>query len=128
MRTLTIAFVALLMGAPLSAQEPTVKPVVTKELPDIPGKEILILTVEYVPGGADLPHRHNADALVYVLEGSVVEQVKGGQPVTLTPGQTFYEGPDDVHSVGRNASHTKPAKLLAILVKDKGKPPLVPVK
>lgn len=114
----------------LSAQqpEPTVTKVTTKELTDIPGKEVLILTVDYAPGAADSPHRHNADALVYVLEGSVVEQVKGGNPVTLTVGQTFYEGPDDIHVVGKNASGTKPARIMAILVKNKGAPPLVPVK
>jgi quercetin dioxygenase-like cupin family protein len=118
------------VSIPLHAQapEPTVTKVTTKELTDIPGKEVLILTVDYAPGGADKAHRHNADAFVYVLEGSVVEQVKGGQPVTLTAGQTFYERPDDIHIVGRNASRTKPAKLLAVLVKDKGSPPVVPVK
>jgi quercetin dioxygenase-like cupin family protein len=123
-----VACLPCLVGIPLSAQEPTVKPVMMKELTDIPGKELLVLTVEYAPGGADAIHRHNADALVYVLEGSVVEQVKGGKPVTLTAGQTFYEGPGDVHIVGRNASSTQPAKLLAILVKAKGAPALVPVK
>jgi quercetin dioxygenase-like cupin family protein len=123
-----VACLPCLVGIPLSAQEPTVKPVMMKELTDIPGKELLVLTVEYAPGGADAIHRHNADALVYVLEGSVVEQVKGGKPVTLTAGQTFYEGPGDVHIVGRNASSTQPAKLLAILVKAEGAPALVPVK
>jgi len=102
--------------------------VIAKELTDVPGKEVLILTVEYAPGAADSPHRHNADAFVYVLEGSVVEQVKGGKPVTLTAGQTFYESPDDIHVVGKNASSTQPAKLLAVLVKEKGAPPVVPVK
>lgn len=119
---------ALLAGTMFSAPEPKVTPVLSQALADIPGKEALILTVDYAPGAADEPHRHNADAFVYVLEGSVVEQVKGGQPVTLTAGQTFYEGPDDVHVVGRNASSTRPAKLLAILLKAKGAPPLVPVK
>jgi quercetin dioxygenase-like cupin family protein len=124
------AFLASFLGVisvPPSGQEPRVTPVVTKELADLPGKEIVVLAVDYVGGGADHPHRHNADALVYVLEGSVVEQVKGGTPVTLTRGQTFYEGPEDVHIVGRNASRTRPAKLLAILVKTKGAPALVPV-
>lgn len=115
------------VSIPLSAQELTVTPVVTKALTGIPGKEILVLTVEYAPGGSDAVHRHNANAIVYVLEGSVVEQVKGGKPVTLTAGQTFYEGPGDIHVVGRNASRTRPAKILAILVKDKGAPALVPV-
>ncbi|HKN30555.1 MAG TPA: cupin domain-containing protein [Roseiarcus sp.] len=86
-----------------------------------------MITVEYAPGGADPVHRHNAQAFVYVLEGSIVMQVKGGEEVTLTPGQTFYEGPDDVHIVGRNASNTKPAKFLVFLIKDKGAPVLVPV-
>jgi quercetin dioxygenase-like cupin family protein len=113
---------------PTERSEPKVTPIVTKELTDVPGKELLMLTVEYAPGGADAIHRHNANAFVYVLEGSVVEQVKGGKPVTLTAGQTFYEGPADVHVVGRNASNTRPAKLLAILVKNKGAPAVVPVK
>ncbi len=86
-----------------------------------------MMTVEHAPGGSDPVHRHNAHAFVYVLEGSVVMQVKGGKQVTLTPGQTFYEGPADVHVVGRNASNTKPAKFLVFLVKDKGAPALVPV-
>ena len=85
-----------------------------------------MLTVEYPPGSSDPIHRHNAQAFVYVLEGSVVMQLRGGQEVTLTPGQTFYEGPEDVHIVGRNASQTEPAKFVLVLVKDKGAPILVP--
>ena len=96
------------------------------ELADMPGKEALMITVEYPPGGSDPVHRHDAHAFVYVLEGSVVMQVKGGKQVTLTPGQTFYEGPGDVHVVGRNASRTKPARFLVLLLKNKGAPPLVP--
>lgn len=87
-----------------------------------------MILVEYPPGSSDPIHRHNAEAFVYVLEGSVVMQVKGGKQVTLTPGQTFYEGPDDVHVVGRNASTTQPAKFVVFLVKDKGAPVVVPVK
>ena len=110
----------------LAAQEPTVRPLTAKPLADIPGKEVLMITVEYAPGGADPVHRHNANAFVYVLEGSVVMQVRGGAPVTLGPGQTFYEGPGDVHVVGRNASSTRPAKFVVFLLKDVGKPPVVP--
>lgn len=99
----------------------------SKDLTEIPGKEVLMITVEYPPGSTDPIHRHNAHAFIYVLEGSIVMQVKGGKEVTLTPGQTFYEGPDDVHVVGRNASSTKPAKFLVVLVKDQGAPVLVPV-
>jgi quercetin dioxygenase-like cupin family protein len=117
-----------LMAGPLMAQEPEVTPLMSKDLTDFPGKEGLVMTVEYAPGGSDPIHRHNAHGFIYVLEGSVVMQVKGGKEVTLTPGQTFYEGPNDVHVVGRNASHTKPAKFLVFLVKNKGAPPLVPVK
>jgi quercetin dioxygenase-like cupin family protein len=109
------------------AQQPTVKELMLKDLTDFPGREVLMISVEYPPGGADPIHRHNAHAFVYVLEGSIVMQVKGGKEVTLTPGQTFYEGPDDVHLVGRNASSTKPAKFLVFLVKEKGAPVLVPV-
>ncbi len=107
-------------------QEAKVTPLFSKDLPDFPGKEGLMITVEYPPGSSDPIHRHNADAFVYVLEGSIVMQLRGGKEVTLTPGQTFYEGPSDVHVVGRNASQTKPAKFVVFLVKDKGAPVLVP--
>jgi quercetin dioxygenase-like cupin family protein len=125
--TALLAGLLCLVSVPLSAQHPTVTPVMTKELTDIPGKEVLMLTVEFAPGGADPVHRHNAHGFIYVLEGSVVMQVKGGKAVTLTAGQSFYEGPDDVHSVGRNASSTRPAKLLAVLLKDKGTAAVQPV-
>jgi quercetin dioxygenase-like cupin family protein len=109
------------------AQEAKVAPLMSKALAENPGKEVLMITVEYPPGSVDPVHRHNAQAFVYVLEGSIVMQVKGGKEVTLTPGQTFYEGPDDIHVVGRNASATEPAKFLVVLIKDKGAPVLVPV-
>ena len=106
--------------------EAKVTQLLSKDLANLPGKEGLMITVEYPPGSSDPIHRHNAHAFVYVLEGSIVMQVRGGKRVTLTPGQTFYEGPDDVHIVGRNASQTKPAKFIVFLVKDKGAPVLVP--
>ena len=109
-----------------AAAGPVITPLMQKELSDIAGKEALMITVEYPPGGADPVHRHYAHAFVYVLEGSIVMQVRGGKEVTLTPGQTFYEGPDDVHTVGRNASSTKPAKFLVLLLKDKGREALIP--
>ena len=112
----------------LVGNEAKVTTVLSKDLMDMPGKEGLMLTVEYPPGSSDPIHRHNAHAFVYVLEGSIVMQVRGGQEVTLTPGQTYYEGPDDVHIVGRNASKTKPAKFVMFLVKDKGAPVVVPAK
>jgi quercetin dioxygenase-like cupin family protein len=110
------------------AQEPKVTSLMSKDLREFSGKEGLMITVEYPPGGSDPIHRHNAHAFVYVLEGSIVMQLKGGKEVTLTPGQTFYEGPDDVHIVGRSADKTKPAKFVVFLIKDKGAPVLVPVK
>src|SRR6201997_1222606 len=121
-------FVYLLCLTPgvLMAQEAKVTEVLAKDLPNLPGKEGLMITVVYPPGSMDPIHRHNAHAFVYVLEGSIVMQVKGGKEVTLIPGQTFYEGPDDVHVVGRNASKTKPAKFVVFLVKHKGAPVLVP--
>jgi quercetin dioxygenase-like cupin family protein len=97
-------------------------PLLTKSLPDFPGKEVQMLIVEYLPGSVDPVHRHDAHAFVYVLEGSIVMQVKGGKQVTLTPGQTFYEGPNDIHVVGRNASSTQPAKFLVVFVKKEGAP------
>jgi len=117
---------AYLTSGPLAAQEAKVTELLSKDLTNLPGKEGLMITVEYPPGSSDPIHRHKAHAFVYVLEGSVVMQVRGGKQVTLTPGQTFYEGPDDVHVVGRNASGTKPAKFVVFLVKDKGAPVVVP--
>ena len=125
------ALVAVLLGAAggrLMAQEAAVTPLMTKELADMPGKEALMITVEYPPGSSDPVHRHNAHAFVYVLEGSIVMQVKGGKEVTLGPGQTFYESPDDIHTVSRNASSTMPAKFLVFFVKEKGAPATVPAK
>jgi quercetin dioxygenase-like cupin family protein len=107
-------------------EPPTVVSLLSMELQDIPGKEALMITVEYPPGGGDPVHRHNAHAFVYVLEGSIIMQVKGGKRVTLTKGQTYYEGPDDLHTVGRNASSTVPAKFLVLLVKDIGVAPVLP--
>ena len=127
---MTIKFAALvllcLMTGTAAAQEAKVTPLMSKDIPEIPGKEALMITVEHPPGGSNASHRHNAHAFVYVLEGSVVFQLKGGQQVTLTPGQSFYEGPDDVHVVDRNASATQPAKFLVLLIKDKGAPVLMP--
>ncbi len=117
-----------LMTSTVAAQQAAVTTLMSQDLTSLPGKEVLMITLEYPPGGKDPVHRHNAQAFVYVLEGSVVMQLKGGKEVTLTPGQTFYEGPDDVHVVGRSASATKPAKMLVVLIKDKGAPVLVPVK
>ena len=117
---------ACLMSSTLLAQEAKVTDLFSKDLVNLPGKEGLMMIVDYPPGSVDPIHRHNAHAFVYVLEGSIVMQVRGGKEVTLTPGQTFYEGPDDVHVVGRNASKTKPAKFVLVMVKDKGAPVLIP--
>jgi quercetin dioxygenase-like cupin family protein len=127
-RTIVSLLLLSLMTSVVTAQEPDVVTVMSKDLTDIPGKEVLMITVEYPPGGSDPVHRHNAHGFIYVLEGSVVMQVKGGRELTLTPGQSFYEGPEDVHVVGRNASTTRPAKFLVVFVKAKGAPILVPVK
>src|SRR5438270_9945808 len=126
--TKLILALACLMSGTLVAQEAKVTQLMSKDLTEFPGKEGVMITVEYPPGSSDPIHRHNASAFVYVLEGSVVMQVRGGKEMTLTSGQTFYEGPDDVHIVGRNASKTKPAKFVVFLVKNKGAPILVPAK
>jgi quercetin dioxygenase-like cupin family protein len=132
-KTLMLVLLFLIPGT-LVAQHPatskapqaSVTSLTSKDLPELPGKEVLMITVDYPPGSVDAIHRHNAHAFVYVLEGSIIMQVKGGKEVTLNPGQTFYEGPDDVHVVGRNASSTKPAKFVVFFIKDKGAPVLVP--
>ena len=132
MRTTLVALALLgfmtgtAMAQEAKAPQAKVTSLMLKDLPESPGKEALMIMVEYPPGSSDPAHRHKAHALVYVLEGSIVMQVKGGQQVTLKPGQTFYEGPDDVHVVGRNASKTKPAKFVVVLIKDKGAPVVLP--
>jgi quercetin dioxygenase-like cupin family protein len=110
------------------AQELAIATAMTKDLAGVPGKDVVMFTVQFPPGWADPVHRHDGQGFIYVLEGSIVMQVKGGKEVTLTPGQSFYEGPNDVHVVGRNASTTAPAKFLVVLIKGKGAPLLVPVK
>ena len=123
-----VCLMPVTLGPKEAPNEAKVTQLFSKDLPDVPGKEGLMLKVEYPPGASDPVHRHNADAFVYVLEGSIVMQVRGGKEVTLTPGQTFYEGPSDIHVVGRNASKTKPAKFVVFMVKEKGSPILIPVK
>jgi quercetin dioxygenase-like cupin family protein len=127
-RTALLALSLSLAGGTLVAQDATVRSLLSKDLAGGPGRELSLITVEYPPGGSSPAHTHHAQALVYVLEGSIVMQVKGGAPVTLAPGQTWDEGPDDVHVVSRNASNSAPAKYLVFLVKDKGAPILTPVK
>src|SRR6266852_1955862 len=124
--TKVILALACLMSGTLVAQEANVTPLLSKDLTNLLCKECLMINVEYPPGSSHPIHRHNAYGFIYVLEGSIVMQVRGGKETILTPGQTFYEGPDDVHVVGRNASQTKPAKFVVFFVKDKGAPVLVP--
>ena len=128
MKLIKALFLVCAMSSFLLAQEAKVTELMSRDLSMCSGKEGVMITVEYPPGSSDPVHRHFAHAFVYVLEGSIVMQVRGGKEVTLTPGQTFYEGPDDVHVVGRNASKTQPAKFVVFLVKDKGAPILVPAK
>jgi quercetin dioxygenase-like cupin family protein len=130
-RILLSLFLACLTFSAVPARagpDAAVTPLVAKDLPDSPGKEGVMIMVEYPPGVSDPIHRHDADAFIYVLEGSIVMQVRGAPEVTLSPGQTYYEGPSDVHIVGRNASNTQSAKFIVFLVKAKGAPILVPVK
>jgi quercetin dioxygenase-like cupin family protein len=124
--TKLVVMLVCLVSNPLETKEAKVTPLLSKDLTEFPGKEGVMITVEYPPGSKDPVHRHNAHGFIYVLEGSIVMQVRGGKEVTLTPGQTFYEGPSDVHVVGRNASQTKPAKFVVFFVKDKAAPILVP--
>jgi quercetin dioxygenase-like cupin family protein len=119
-----------LMIAPpaVAAPEASVKPLRSEPLPEYPGKEVQMIVVDYPPGAVDPVHRHDAHAFVYVLDGSIVMGVKGGKQVTLKAGDTFHEGPDDIHTVGRNASATRPARFVVFLVKNQGAPILIPVK
>lgn len=121
-----VLFAANVANAQQASPEAIVEPLMTMPLADYPGKEALVLTVFYPPGAVDPVHRHDAHAFVYVLEGSIVMGVRGSETVTLTPGQTFYEGPNDVHTVGHNASMTESARFLVVLLKDKDKPVALP--
>jgi len=123
---MALAGMLCLLAAPAMAEDAKVTPLMTQDLAGLSGKEGTVLTVEYAPGGSTAKHRHNAHTFVYVLEGSIVMQVEGGKAVTLGPGQTFYESPDDIHSVSKNASNSQPAKFLVFVVKEKGAPPVVP--
>jgi quercetin dioxygenase-like cupin family protein len=125
---LTVGAAVSVAQAQAAAPEPVVSALMTKALSDYPGKEVLVINVDYAPGVIETVHRHDAHAFVYVLEGSIVMGVKGGKEQTLMPGQMFYEGPQDVHTVGRNASKTKPAKFIVFILKDKNKPAVIPVK
>ena len=124
--TVALAASAGLTAPAPAAPQPVVAPIMQKDLADPPGKEMLMLSVEYPPGAVETIHRHDAYAFIYVLEGTIIEQVRGGKEVTLAPGQTFYEGPDDVHVVGRNASTTKPAKFIVVMVKKQGVDAVLP--
>lgn len=115
-----------LFAAPAMAEDAKINPLMTKDLTGLNGKEGTMLMVEYPPGGSSAKHKHNAHTFVYVLEGSIVMQVEGGEAVTLGPGQTFYESPEDIHTVSKNASDSQPAKFLVFFVKEKGTPLLVP--
>jgi quercetin dioxygenase-like cupin family protein len=127
-RTAALTLSMSLAGGTLVAQDATLRSLLSKDLIGAPGKEVSMITIEYPPGGSSPVHTHRAQALVYVLEGSIVLQVRGGTAMTLAPGETFYEGPDDVHIISRNASPTAPAKFLVFLVKAKGAPILTPVR
>lgn len=128
MLTALLLLASGIAAAQESAPEAKVLPLMTKALSDYPGKEGMMISVEYPPGAVDPVHRHHAHAFVYVLQGSIVMGLRGGKEVTLTAGQTFYEGPDDVHTVGRNASKTEPARFVVFLLKDRGAPVLTPAK
>ena len=127
---LALAFLitsTLITISPLMAQE-TITPLMSHALAEVSGKEVLMYTVDFPPGFSSPVHRHNAQVSLYVLEGSVVMQVKGGKEITLRPGQSFYEDPNDIHVVSRNASSTKPAKFLVFLINKKGAPLVIPAK
>jgi quercetin dioxygenase-like cupin family protein len=121
-----LVYMLSIVAAPAIAEKVT--PLMAKDLAGLADKEGMMLTVEYEPGASSKEHRHDGHVFVYVLEGSVVMQVEGGNPVTLEPGQTFYESPSDVHIVSKNASDSKAAKFLVFIVKDKDKPPVLPAK
>ena len=121
------AHLTLAQAATAQPRDPVVTALMTRAMANLPGQEVLMLIVVYPPGGFDPVHRHDAHGFIYVLEGSIVMGVQGGKAVTLHPGDTFYEGPEDVHTVGRNASQTEPAKFLVVLVKDAHKPAVLPV-
>ena len=122
---LKMSLLACLFGSAAHA-DPSA-PLMTRDLAGIPGKEAVVLTVEVGPGQASKPHRHDANVFVYMLEGSLTMQVKGGPSVTLHPGDTYYENPKDIHTVSQNASKTEPARFLVFIVKDKGAPVTRPV-
>ena len=127
MKTLILSIFIIIFGFATTTHAQQVKTLFTKQLPEAPGKEVEIITVNYNPGAVDAIHRHDAHAVVYVLEGEVEMRVRGGTLHRLGPGQVFYESPEDVHIVSRNASKTKPAKFIVFFIKNEGAPILTPV-
>ena len=134
MKTMQSFFVAIAMLASTAVTAhdgehhgPELAMLMNKDLQEIPGKEVIMLTVNYKPGEVETPHKHEAHCFVYVLEGDIVMAVKGGKEQALRAGQSFYEGPNDIHTIGRNASKTKPSKFLVLILKDKSKPAVMPV-
>ncbi|KVX60591.1 cupin domain-containing protein [Burkholderia stagnalis] len=125
---LLVSSLLIVVQPATAAPQAKVTPLTTEPLPEYPGKEVEMIVVEYPPGSVDPVHRHDAHAFVYVLDGSIVMGLNNGKEVTLHAGDTFHEGPEDVHTVGRNASRTKPAKFVVLLIKNKGAPVLTPVK
>ena len=126
--TLVLSLVCLVPTGLIAQEIKVTPPLLSRDITELPSKEGVMITVEYAPGASEPVHRHNAYVFVYVIEGSVVMQIRGGKETTLNAGETFYEAPNDVHVIGRNASNTKPAKFVAFLVKDKGAPVHIPVK
>lgn len=125
-RILTLCLLAAGASGPVHGQTASVDELLQAVVGDVSNQEIVVLEVVYPPGAASAPHRHNAHTIVYVLEGTVVMQVSGGEKRTLGPGDTFHETPDDVHAVSMNGSETEPAKILVFFLKERGAPITVP--
>ena len=114
--------------APTRGADGTAKRVFAHDLPNvaIEGWAVTAVEVSYPPGGMSAAHRHPGITIVYVLEGAIRSKVDDEPEQTYTAGQMFLETPNQLHAVSRNASDTQPAKLLAILLSEKGRPTTAP--
>jgi quercetin dioxygenase-like cupin family protein len=93
---------------------------------DLEAWSVKVVNVVYPPGGASQPHRHPAEIFAYVESGAVVAQIEDGEEITYTAGQLYYEPPMVLHRVSRNASATEPAKVVAFVLIEDGKPVVIP--
>ncbi|RRW52142.1 cupin domain-containing protein [Pseudomonas moraviensis] len=126
---LVAAALAFTLSASAMAHDPSEKITVLQEqlLKNAPGKKAMMIEVDYQPGQSSIAHKHEGTAMAYVLDGEVISQIKGEKALTYKKGQFWYEPAGSEHLVSKNASSTKPAKLLVFMVLAPDEQVLIPL-